>query len=187
MVQIAIFASGKGSNAANFCRYFRAHPSIRVALIASDRKAAGVFQVAEEAGVEAVYLDPDMIRNPDRIVDLLRQKGITAIVLAGYLKLIPPALIAAFPNRIFNVHPALLPAFGGKGMFGMHVHEAVIAAKATETGITIHYVNEHYDEGAIIFQARVPVTESDTAETVAGKIHLLEMQYFPQTIERLLR
>lgn len=186
MHRIAIFASGKGSNADNLCRYFENHPVIRISLIITDRKEAGVLDVAEKHGIEHLYFNKAAWLQPQLIIDDLQKRSIDFIVLAGFLKLVPPAVIHAYNRRIINIHPALLPKFGGRGMFGMHVHEAVANAKEKETGITIHYVNEQYDKGDVIFQARVSLTENDTPETIAIKVHELEMKHFPVEAERLL-
>jgi len=186
MKTLALFASGKGSNADNICSYFKDHSDIQVGLICSDRKEAGVFSVAEKHHVNSIYLSKSFIQNPAQIVDLLKDHHIDYIILAGYLKLIPKELTEAFKGRIINIHPALLPNFGGKGMFGMHVHEAVAASGVSETGITIHHVNEHYDEGAIIFQARTALDKNDTPQTIAKKIAALEMDNFPRVIEELI-
>jgi phosphoribosylglycinamide formyltransferase-1 len=186
MKTLALFASGKGSNADNICSYFKDHSDIQVGLICSDRKEAGVFSVAEKHQVNSIYLSKSFIQNPSQIVDLLKDHHIDYIILAGYLKLIPKELTEAFKGRIINIHPALLPNFGGKGMFGMHVHEAVAESGVSETGITIHHVNEHYDEGAIIFQARTALDKNDTPQSIAKKIAALEMDNFPRVIEELI-
>jgi phosphoribosylglycinamide formyltransferase-1 len=181
MKRIAIFASGKGSNADSLCSHLVNHASIEVALILSDRKEAGVFAVAEKHHVQAIYLSKELLNNPDQVVALLKEHQIDVLVLAGYLKLVPQEWIANYPGKIFNLHPALLPKFGGKGMYGMHVHRAV-AAGETETGITIHEVNEHYDEGKILFQARTAVEPTDSPERVAEKIAALEKEHFARVI-----
>lgn len=186
MVNLAIFASGKGTNADNICKYFKNHPGIKVSCILSDRKAAGVFEVATKYRVPVVHLSKEMLHQPDKMLEILNEHAIDFIVLAGYLKLIPLEIINAYPNKIVNIHPALLPKYGGKGMFGMKVHEAVCNAQEKETGITIHYVDAQYDEGDIIFQTRVIVEQTDTPETVAEKIHALEITYFPKVIEELI-
>jgi phosphoribosylglycinamide formyltransferase-1 len=186
MKTLALFASGKGSNADNICSYFKDHSDIQVGLICSDRKEAGVFSVAEKHQVNSIYLSKSFIQNPSQIVDLLKDHHIDYIILAGYLKLIPKELTEAFKGRIINIHPALLPNFGGKGMFGMHVHEAVAESGVSETGITIHHVNEYYDEGAIIFQARTALDKNDTPQSIAKKIAALEMDNFPRVIEELI-
>jgi phosphoribosylglycinamide formyltransferase-1 len=182
MKRIAIFASGKGSNADSLCSHLVNHTSIKVELILSDRKEAGVFAVAEKHHVQAIYLNKELLTHPDQVVALLKEHHIDVLVLAGYLKLVPNKWIAAYPGKVFNLHPALLPKFGGKGMYGMHVHRAVAAAGETETGITIHEVNEHYDEGKILFQARTAVEPTDSPERVAEKIAALEKEHFAKVI-----
>ena len=186
MKRIAIFASGKGSNADSLCSHLVNHTSIEVALILSDRKEAGVFAVAEKHHVQAIYLNKELLNNPDQVVALLKEHHIDVLVLAGYLKLVPHEWIANYPGKIFNLHPALLPKFGGKGMYGMHVHRAVVAAGETETGITIHEVNEHYDEGKILFQARTAVEPTDSPERVAEKIAVLEKEHFARVITEVV-
>jgi phosphoribosylglycinamide formyltransferase-1 len=187
MKRIAIFASGKGSNANNICNYFRNNKTISVALICCDRKHAGVFDVAKNQNIEAIYLSKEILGSPSTLVEILNKKEIDFIVLAGFLKLIPKELVENFRGKIINVHPALLPKFGGHGMFGMHVHEAVAAAQETETGITIHHVNENYDEGDIIFQVKTNLVSGDSPSRIAEKIAKLEMEFFPKVIEDLLK
>lgn len=186
MKNIAILASGKGSNADNICKYFKNHSHINVAAIISDRKEAGVFQVAQKHHVESLYINKAGWQQPDHLIAFLKDKNIDLVVLAGFLKLIPAELVAAFPGKIINIHPALLPKYGGKGMYGHFVHEAVYAAGEKETGITIHYVDEHYDEGDIIFQATTTLNNGDDAAIIAARIHQLEMKHFPVVIERIL-
>jgi phosphoribosylglycinamide formyltransferase 1 len=186
MQRIAIFASGKGSNADALCHYFANHPEIRIAMILSDRKLAGVFDVAPKYGVSALYLSPVLLKKPKEIVEILKENGITFIVLAGYLKLVAPEIINAYHNRIINIHPALLPKFGGKGMFGMNVHNAVVKQQEEETGITIHYVNEHYDRGDIILQKKIKVEKEDSPQRIAEKINILEKEWLSKVVEQLL-
>lgn len=186
MNQLAIFASGTGSNAARIIEHFRHHPTIKVSLIVCNKPGAGVLGVAESEGVPVLQIGKERFFSGDAYVDELQKRGISLLVLAGFLWKIPVALIRAFPGRIVNIHPALLPKFGGKGMYGRTVHEAVIAADEKETGITIHYVDEQYDHGAPIFQARVIVEPADTPETLAKKVHLLEYEHFPRVIEEVL-
>ncbi|MBL7923836.1 MAG: phosphoribosylglycinamide formyltransferase [Bacteroidia bacterium] len=186
MEQIAIFASGKGSNADRLCSYFRHHPSARIRLIACDRETAGVYDIAREHRVPAIHLSPELRKDPAALLAVLKSHHITFIVLAGYLRLIPAAIVAAYPKRIVNLHPALLPKFGGKGMHGMHVHEAVYRAGESETGITVHYVDERYDEGDILAQFRVKLEAGDTPDRIAGKIALLEAEHFPRVVEEAL-
>lgn len=187
MLHMAIFASGKGTNADNLCRYFKSHASVKISLILSDRKEAGVFEVAEKNNIEAIFLSSDLLKDPLYILNILRNHNIDFIVLAGYLRLFPSLIIDAYPERIINIHPALLPKYGGKGMFGMHVHEAVINSGDAVTGISIHYVNNNYDEGNIIFQASTAIEKTDSAQRIAEKIHMLEQEWLPKITEGLLK
>jgi phosphoribosylglycinamide formyltransferase-1 len=180
---LALFASGSGSNAEKIVTYFRGHPRIAVRLILCNNPQAGVIARAERLGVPLVLFNRDDLRS-GRVLELLRENGIDWLVLAGFLWLVPKALVEAFPGRILNLHPALLPKFGGKGMYGHFVHEAVVAAGERESGITIHRVNEHYDEGAVVFQARFPVEPTDTPDDVARKGQALEHEWFPKVIEQ---
>ena len=186
MKNIAIFASGAGSNADNICRYFAEHPVIKIGLIVSDRKAAGVFEVAAKNNIPSLYINKQGWLDLKILMKELQDRNICFIVLAGFLKLIPPALIHAYDKKMINIHPALLPKYGGKGMFGMHVHEAVFEAKEKETGISIHYVNAQYDDGDIIFQAKTVLHTNETPPQIAAHIHALEMKYFPKIIEDIL-
>ncbi len=183
-VRLAIFASGAGSNADNISRYFKDHEQISVALILTNKAEAGVIQVAEKHQIKSIHFPFAKWKSGDEIVQTLKDHHITHLVLAGFLLLIPPSLLDAFPDRIINVHPALLPKYGGKGMFGRHVHEAVKAAGETQTGITIHRIDEQYDEGDIIFQKEVGIAPEDSIEVITRKVHKLEYQYFPPVIER---
>lgn len=186
MKKIAILASGAGTNAENIAQYFSQNDRIKVALIVSNNPKAGVLERAVRLGVPSeVVLKADWASG-ESVVALLRRYEIDFIVLAGFLCMVPDALLRAFPDRIVNIHPALLPKFGGKGMYGMRVHEAVVAAGVAESGITIHYINEHYDEGAIIFQTSCKLLPTDTAEDVATKVHTLEYTHYPRIIEQLL-
>ena len=185
MNKLAIFASGTGTNTARIIDHFRHHPTIRVSLIVCNKPGAGVLTIAENEGVPAVVIEKERFFKGDAYVGELQKRDIGLIVLAGFLWKIPAALIRAYPGRIVNIHPALLPKFGGKGMYGRFVHEAVLAASEKETGITIHYVDEQYDHGAPIFQARVLVEADDTPETLAKKVHLLEYEHFPRIIEEV--
>jgi len=184
MKRIAIFASGSGSNAENISTYFSKHPEIRVELVITNRKQAFVLQRMARLGVEARYVPKEDFEN-GQLIEILRQKRIDLIVLAGFLKLVPVSLIEAYPQRIINIHPALLPKFGGPGMFGVHVHEAVVLAGEKTTGITIHYVDDKFDEGEIIAQYTTDLAAGDTPEIVAAKIHELEMKWFPAVIEKI--
>ena len=185
-IHIAIFASGAGSNARKIIEYFENRGlRIKVSLIVCNVPGAGVLEIAEEKGIPSLMINKsDFATNG--YVESLQNAGIDFIVLAGFLWKVPEVLVKAYPKAIINIHPALLPKYGGKGMYGARVHEAVIAAGEKESGITIHWVNEHYDEGAIIFQAKCSIDANDTAETLANKIHALEHAHFATTIEKLL-
>ena len=183
MKNIAIFASGEGTNAESIITYFRRPGSkAAVTLVITNRSDAGVVGRAEALGVDCTIMTRDEFRDTDSLLAMLDRHKIDIIVLAGFLLMIPPALVDRYRGRIVNIHPALLPAFGGKGMYGRHVHEAVVASGATETGITIHHVNEHYDDGDIIFQASVPVEPADTPDDVARKVRTLELTHFAPTL-----
>ena len=182
---IAIFASGKGSNALAIIDYFKGNDTIKVALIVTNKKDAGVIQIAKENRIPFDIVSPKELQD-EEILDMLDVYEIDLIVLAGFLLLVPAFLVKAYPNKIINIHPALLPAHGGKGMYGSRVHEAVLANKDVETGITIHYVNEHYDEGEYIAQFRCHVEPDDNIETLAAKVHQLEHEHYPKVIETLL-
>jgi formyltetrahydrofolate-dependent phosphoribosylglycinamide formyltransferase len=183
---IAIFASGAGSNAEKIIGHLKNHPSIAVALVVCNKPGAGVLSVAENNGVATLLIEKERFFRGDAYLPVLADHGIDFIVLAGFLWKVPEALIRAYPRKIINIHPALLPLYGGKGMYGNKVHEAVLAAKEKESGITIHYVNEHFDEGEPIFQARCQVADTDTAELLAQKIHALEHEHFPAVVERVV-
>lgn len=178
----AVFASGSGSNAENLIRFFEKSDDLTIALVISNRADAGVLERAQRLGVPFQYVSPKAIRENDGFTELLKQFQIDFIILAGFLQLVPAYLIRLYPGKMVNIHPALLPKYGGKGMYGRHVHEAVVAAGEKESGITIHEVDEHYDEGRIIFQAKCSVLESDSPEDVANKIHQLEYRHFPQVV-----
>jgi phosphoribosylglycinamide formyltransferase-1 len=186
MQQIAIFASGAGSNARQIIRHFRNHPSVRISLIVCNKPGAGVLQIAEDENIPTLILEKDPFFRGDGYVGSLKEAGIDFIILAGFLWKIPDTLIKAYPGKIVNIHPALLPKYGGKGMYGAHVHEAVIAAGEKESGITIHYVDEYYDHGQPIFQSTVAIDPTDTPETLAARIHQLEHKYYPVVIEEIL-
>lgn len=182
MNRIAIFASGSGTNAENIIRHFKNHPQIEVAMLMSNKSDAYALTRASNLGISnAVFARPEFLNGS--VSESLEKLGITHIVLAGFLWLIPENLTRKFPNRIINIHPSLLPAFGGKGMYGSRVHEAVKAAGANETGITIHLVNEHYDEGRILFQAKCSISDADTPDDIAEKVHVLEYRHYPEIIE----
>lgn len=184
--KIAIFASGSGSNAENIYNYFKTNDNVAISLILTNNPNAGVIERANRLNIPFVVFDNNAFKNTDEIVKLLQENNIDLVVLAGFLWLIPTNLIEAFPNKIVNIHPALLPKYGGKGMFGDNVHKAVVEHKEAETGITIHFVNQYYDEGEIIFQAKCEVLPTDTFEEVASKIHTLEYEHFPKVIADVL-
>ncbi|MCU0380696.1 MAG: phosphoribosylglycinamide formyltransferase [Chitinophagaceae bacterium] len=183
MTQIAIFASGAGSNAREIIRYLHGHPDIRVALVGCNKPGAGVLDIAKSAGIPVLMFEKEPFFRGNAYVDELRAAGIDRIVLAGFLWKIPSSLVKAYAGHIINIHPALLPKYGGKGMYGARVHEAVILNGEAESGITIHEVDELYDHGQTIFQARVPVLPGDTPESLAAKIHQLEHAHYPRVIE----
>lgn len=184
-MNIAIFVSGSGTNCENIIRYFQGSTSSNIALVVSNRRDAYALERAKGLGVPTAVVPKAELNKPEEILPLLQQYGIDFIVLAGFLPLVPEFLIDKFPRRIVNIHPALLPKHGGKGMWGHHVHEAVKAAGDTETGITIHYVSPVCDGGEIIAQFSTAVTPEDTPETIADKVHELEMAHFPKVLEEL--
>lgn len=185
MKRIVIFASGSGTNAENIIKYFQKSNVANVVRVLSNKKDAKVLERSNSLNVSYMYFSRNDFYDSDKVLNLLIEEA-DFIVLAGFLWRVPENIIKLFSKKIVNVHPALLPKYGGKGMYGMHVHNTVIANKEKETGITIHYVNEHYDEGAVILQKKVGVDESDTPEIIAKKIHQLEYKYFPKVIEEIL-
>ena len=194
MKNLAIFASGSGTNAENLIKYFSGHPEYRVAVVLCNKPDAFVLQRAEKFGVPSVVFTKSQLVCSDAftedgkpsVISILKEYDAFAIILAGFLMRIPSFMIDAWPRRIINIHPALLPKYGGKGMHGMHVHEAVVAAKEVESGITIHLVDEQYDHGKTLFQAKCEVLPCDTALDVAAKIHLLEQAHFPEVVDDYL-
>ncbi len=186
MKRIAIFASGSGSNAEKICDYFSGRTDVEVTLILTNNPEAGVIKRARRLHIPVVIFDRKTFYDTERILQLLKNDGIDFIVLAGFMMLIPQYLVNGYTNKIVNIHPALLPKHGGKGMYGHFVHEAVVAAKDTESGITIHFVNERYDEGNIIFQATCEVLPSDSPEDVASKVQVLEHVHFPRVIDEMI-
>ena len=184
-LRIAIFASGSGSNAENIVHYFSASSEFQFPLIISNQPNAYIHKRAETLKIPSFTFTKEQFFDAKPVLELLTEYNIDAIVLAGFLLKIPTLLIQHFQDKIINIHPALLPKFGGKGMYGARVHQALKEAGETETGITIHYVNENYDDGNIIFQARCPIFTDDTAEMIAAKVHLLEHEYYPQVIEKI--
>jgi phosphoribosylglycinamide formyltransferase-1 len=185
MHSLIIFASGRGSNAQAIIDYFRQTGKATVSLIVSNKADAGVLDIARKEMIPFLIVDRESFKET-LLIEQLQEYKPSLIVLAGFLWKIPDALVQAFPDKIINIHPALLPNYGGKGMYGHHVHNAVVAARDAESGITIHYVNEVYDSGNIIVQARCKVHSDDTAGSLAERIHHLEHYYFPRTIEFLL-
>ena len=183
---IAIFASGSGTNAENIIRYFKDNEQYSVSLEVTNKKEAGVLQRAEALHVPFAVFSKETWTSGAEIQALLHSYRIDFIVLAGFLLHVPDVLLHDYPNKIINIHPSLLPKYGGKGMYGDRVHQAVVAAGDKESGITIHYINEHYDEGGVIFQATCPVLPTDSPDDVAAKVHQLEYLHFPVVIEELL-
>lgn len=187
MKHIAIFASGNGSNAENIITFFQENPGLaEVSLVICNKPEAGVIARATRLGVPVKVLPAAEIRNPEIILPILEEHSIDMIVLAGFLLMIPSFITEKYEGHIVNIHPSLLPAYGGKGMYGRYVHEAVIAAGEKKTGITIHAVTEKYDEGAIIFQASIDVLPDDTPATLEARIHNLEREHFPRIIAGLI-
>lgn len=185
-VKIAIFASGTGSNARKIIEYFTAHLNIEVALVVCNKPKAGVLEIAADHNIETLVIERELFFDSNMYIDILKKYEIDFIVLAGFLWKIPPAFIAAWPKHIINIHPALLPKYGGKGMYGQKVHEAVIANGESESGITIHYVDELYDHGDIILQEKCSVMGNESPESLANKIHELEHKHYAKLIEEVL-
>ena len=181
-LKIALFASGSGSNAENIVNFFSKSTDFEFPLIISNKKDAFVHERAKKLQIQSLTFSREEFLTAEEILSVLNNHKIDCIILAGFLLKIPEVLINAYPNKIINIHPALLPKFGGKGMYGSRVHEAVAEAGETESGITIHYVNNNYDEGNIIFQAKCPVLPSDTPDMIADKVHALEYEHFPKVI-----
>lgn len=184
--KIALFASGSGSNVENIVRYFAEKGTAEFPLILSNKQDAFVHERAKKLGIPSVTFSRDEFVDGRGIVSLLKKYEVNFIVLAGFLLKISMPILEAYPDRIINIHPALLPKYGGKGMYGHHVHQAVVDAGETQSGITIHYVNEHYDEGNVIFQATCEVSKDDTPDRVAEKVHTLEYLHFPKIIEDII-
>lgn len=187
MKNIILFASGSGTNVENICRYFAQHPSIRVAALCCNNPKAGVLERVKPFNIPVHLFERKTFNDATHFLPIIKQYQPDLLVLAGFLWLIPEYLVKQYPNKIINIHPALLPKFGGKGMYGHHVHEAVLAQKEKEHGITIHFVNEKYDEGTPIFQAKFTVEPHFTIDDVQKNISALEMAYFPEAIKRVLQ
>ena len=184
---MAVFASGTGTNAQKIIEHFQAPgKTAKVSLVVCNKPGAGVLEIAAKANIPVLLIERGQFFRGDSYVASLKSCGIDFIILAGFLWKIPQALIDAYPRRIINIHPALLPDYGGKGMYGSFVHEAVLAAGESESGITIHYVDEHYDHGDIIFQARCTIDKTDNAESLSKKVHSLEHRHYPEIIERVI-
>ncbi len=187
MKRIVIFASGSGTNTETIIKHFQQTQFANVVRVFSNKKNAKVLERAKKLNVPSSYFSKDELTAPEGILKSLKEIDPHIIVLAGFLLKFPEIILKSFPNKVINIHPALLPKYGGKGMYGKFVHEAVVNNKESESGITIHYVNENYDEGAIIKQKKVQLSDSETPETVAEKIHDLEHKWFPKVIEEILR
>jgi formyltetrahydrofolate-dependent phosphoribosylglycinamide formyltransferase len=187
MIQVAIFASGAGTNAQQIIQHFNAHPHIKIALIVCNKSGAGVIDIAAKENIPVLLVEKEKFLLGNAYTDELKAFGIDFIVLAGFLWKLPAKLVAAFSGKIINIHPALLPGYGGKGMYGAYVHEAVITAGEKESGITIHFVDEWYDHGKIIFQATCTVDENETPASLAQKIHELEHTHYPTVIEKTVQ
>jgi len=187
MIRLAVFASGSGTNAEKIIDYFSDVEDVEVALIVCNKNGAGVLDIAERNAVSSMVIDRDYFYQSNQLLFELNQHSIDFIVLAGFMWLVPTYLTGSYRKKIVNIHPSLLPKFGGKGMFGMNVHKAVKAANETESGVTIHFVNEKYDEGAIIFQCSCPVEKSDTPDDIRKKVQVLEHAHYPKIIEQVVR
>jgi phosphoribosylglycinamide formyltransferase-1 len=185
--RLAIFASGNGSNAVRLIDYFQNHDSIEVATILTNNKNAGVIERVKNSGIKTVVIDNEQAKEGDFLAKLMRSNNIDFIVLAGYLRKIPNTFISAYQDKILNIHPALLPKFGGKGMYGMHVHQAVKDAGETESGITIHLVNQNYDEGKILAQHKTNVLPTDDTINIQQKVQQLEYEWFPLEVEKYIK
>jgi phosphoribosylglycinamide formyltransferase-1 len=186
MKRIVIFASGNGTNAENLIKFFHNRENASVIQVLTNNSRAKVLSRGKKLNVNTLSFSKQEFFKTNEILKKLLEQQTDLIVLAGFLWKFPENILKEFPNKVINIHPALLPKYGGKGMYGMHIHEAIVNNNEKETGITIHYVNENYDEGAIIFQAKCDVNPSDTAEDVANKIHKLEMKHFPEVVESIL-
>ena len=186
MKNIAIFASGSGTNAENIIRYFSDSSSVRIKVVLSNKSDAGVHERVKNQSIPSFAFTNAEFKEGIVVLKKMEEFNVDFIVLAGFMVMVSPVIIKMYYNSIINIHPALLPKYGGKGMYGHYVHEAVMAARETRTGITIHYVNEHYDEGAVIFQAECPVLPSDTVEDIEKKVHELEYKHYPHVIKELL-
>ncbi|WP_339666909.1 phosphoribosylglycinamide formyltransferase [Maribacter arcticus] len=184
--QIILFASGSGSNVENIANYFKLRKDVTISCVLTNKSDAKVIERCNRLEINALYFNRQAFSKSNFVLQMLQSLNPDLIVLAGFLWKIPESITNAFPNKIINIHPALLPKYGGKGMYGMNVHNAVLENKEPETGITIHYVNAHYDEGAIIHQAKTSISPKDSADDIASKVHQLEYEYFPKVIDDIL-
>lgn len=187
MKRLVIFASGSGSNAENLIRFFQEREDASVVLVLTNNPHAKVLERCKKLNISALSFNRTAFTQSDHVLNLLKSTKADLIILAGFLWKFPERILNVFDNKVINIHPALLPKYGGKGMYGMNVHKAVVENNEAETGITIHYVNENYDEGTIIFQAKCAVSPTDSADEVAAKIHDLEMEHFPKVVEKILK
>ncbi len=185
--KIVVFASGSGTNAENIIKYFQKSPNASVVAVFSNKRSAKVLKRAHDLNVKALHFDREALYNSYEVLHILDDINPDLIVLAGFMWIFPQDILKRFPNKIVNIHPALLPKYGGKGMYGMNVHEAIIQNKEKESGISIHYVDENYDEGEVIFQAKTEISKDDTPDTLAEKIHKLEYKHFPEILQQLLQ
>jgi phosphoribosylglycinamide formyltransferase 1 len=185
--KIAVFASGSGSNAEKIFEYFKDHQNAEVSLLLTNKKDAFVIERAKKYNIPVITFDRKMFYDSEEVIEVLKANEISLLVLAGFLWLIPSKLVDEFDKKIINIHPALLPRYGGKGMYGMNVHNAIVEAGETESGITIHFVNHHYDEGNIIFQKTCTILSTDTPEDVAKKVQILEHKFYPLIIEEIVK
>lgn len=186
MKRIVLLASGSGSNVENIANYFKDNSLVTIASVFTNKRDAKVIDRCNNLNISCLFFNRESFSKTDCLLNIIKSMEPDLIILAGFLLKIPKNFVTAFPNKIVNIHPALLPKYGGKGMYGMHVHNAVKNNNETETGITIHYVNENYDEGAIIHQAKTSVTKEDTPEHIAEKVHVLEYEHFPKVIDQIL-
>jgi phosphoribosylglycinamide formyltransferase 1 len=184
--RLAIFASGKGSNALNIITYFKKHPRIKVTFLLCNKLEAPIVQTASKKGIKVIVITNEEVEKADLLLKLCVKHHISTIILAGFLRKLPQDFVQHYPKQIINIHPSLLPKYGGEGMYGKFVHEAVLANQEQETGISIHFVNEEYDKGKLIAQFKTKLNETETLESIQEKIHALEMKHFPKTIEQTL-
>ncbi|AIM60121.1 phosphoribosylglycinamide formyltransferase [Cellulophaga geojensis KL-A] len=186
MKRIVLLASGSGSNVENIANYFKDNPLVTITCVLTNKRDAKVIDRCNRLNISSLYFNREAFSKSDCLLDIIKGMQPDLIILAGFLLKIPQKFVDAFPNKIVNIHPALLPNYGGKGMYGMHVHNAVKNNNESKTGITIHYVNENYDEGAIIYQAETAVNSNDSVDDIAKKVHMLEYEHFPKVIDQLL-